>query len=87
MLTVGGVCVKKSKGKQLIVPVIIVVLTVVFSLSMGIALLVGTLELAPGRWGLLSLVVSLLVAAAAIYVLCARIKEIRSGVEDDLGKY
>ena len=78
---------KKSIGKQLIVPVIIVVLTVVFSLSMGIAMLTGTLELAPGWWGLLSFVVSLLIAATAIYVLCARIKEIRSGVEDDLGNY
>ena len=78
---------KKSKGKQLIVPVIIVVLTVVFSLSMGIAMLTGALELAPGWWGLLALVASVLVAAAAIYVLCARIKEIRSGVEDDLSNY
>ena len=78
---------KKSNGKQLIVPIIIVILTVAFSLSMGIAMLVGLLDLAPGWWGLLALVVSLLIAAAAIYVLCARIKEIRSGVEDDLGNY
>ena len=77
---------KDGNGKKLIFPIIIVVLTVGFSLFWGVGLLLGLRGFAIGL-GVGFLIFPLLIAVLAIYVLCERIKEIRSGIEDDLSKY
>ena len=45
------------------------------------------ISLLDGVWKFLLGVIPLALAAAMIYVCIERIKEIRSGEEDDLGKY
>ena len=76
---------KNNQNKKMIMPVVIVVLIVVFTivnvimpiLFLGLSLLLRAVFF----------VATIAVIVIAIHVLRERIKEIRSGQEDDLGKY
>lgn len=71
-------------GKKMIAPIIITVLMIVYVLS----LLLGFLWLGfPWYITLAGLIVGIIVIGLMIGVLFSRIKEIRSGEEDDLSKY
>ena len=75
----------KKHGKKMIAPIIIAVSFVLY--YVGIAVLFWCTEEIP-VWGkLLFVVVPLALAGVMIGVLGSRIKEIRSGEEDDLSKY
>lgn len=75
----------KNQNKKMIAPVVIVICLVVFGLL--------NVVLPAIAFGLPSLIrigmfiATIAAVAIAIYVLRERIKEIRSGQEDDLGKY
>ncbi len=74
---------KKSKRKGYVAPVVITVLFLLY-----LALYFGVLiSLLPGVLGFIFLIVPVAIAGVLIYVCVERIKEIRSGVEDDLSKY
>ena len=69
--------------KKMIAPIVItgfIILYYIFYFGILISLLDGV-------WKFLLGVILLALAAAMIYVCIERIKEIRSGEEDDLGKY
>ena len=69
--------------KKMIAPIVItgfIILYYIFYFGILISLLDGV-------WKFLLGVIPLALAAAMIYVCVERIKEIRSGEEDDLGKY
>lgn len=71
-------------ARKLIAPVIIAVLLVVY---LGVVLLQG-IPFVGVTWGTSVVVVILLgLIGTTFYVLLERIKEIRSGEEDDLSKY
>ncbi len=71
--------------KKMIAPVIITVCIVLY--YAGIAAVFLLTDGIPGVIKLLLLVIPLALAGVMIGVLISRIKEIRSGEEDDLGKY
>ena len=73
-----------SHTKKMIAPVIIAVLLVLYYI--GFFILCICIPMPPALSLLLGLV-PLLLAGVSIYVLVERIKEIRSGEEDDLSKY
>lgn len=76
---------KKSMGKKLVAPVIITVLVGAYLLFLALIFL-----LVPGMPLLVKLLLSMFFlgfAGVMIYVLVERVKEIRSGEEDDLSKY
>ena len=69
--------------KKMIAPIVItgfIILYYIFYFGILISLLDGV-------WKFLLGVIALALAVAMIYVCIERIKEIRSGEEDDLGKY
>ncbi len=71
--------------RKMIAPIIITIFVVLYYTGFAaVCLVVQDIPL-PFRWffGLIPLVL----AGVMIYVLLTRIKEIRSGEEDDLGKY
>ena len=74
---------KKSKRKGYVAPVVITVLFLLY-LALYFGVLISSL---PGVLGFIFLVVPVAIAGVLIYVCVERIKEIRSGVEDDLSKY
>ncbi len=70
--------------KKVIAPVVITVLLVlylVFYLSIGISLPI------PMPYKVISLLIPLALMGVSVYVLYERIKEIRSGEEDDISQY
>jgi len=71
--------------KKMIAPIIITAVIVFYYI--GFALLCAFVEGIPLLIKLLGGVIPLLLAGVCIYVLIERIKEIRSGEEDDLSKY
>ncbi len=73
-----------KKSKQLIAPITITCISVLFLLSYIIAILLVDLPLG---FSLLLLLIPLALAGVCIFVLVERIKEIRSGEEDDLSQY
>ncbi len=74
-----------SHTKKMIAPVIIVSILVAYYL--GFAAVVMLVSGIPLMIKLLFGIVPLLIAGVAIYVLIERVKEIRSGEEDDLSNY
>jgi len=79
---------KKNEG--ILAPTIIVALIVLFDIATVIAAVLVLTAVLPGFSVLIILIVTaaiLVTSVLAIYVLRARIKEIRSGQEDDLSKY
>jgi len=81
----------KKQNKKIIAPIVIVVIMVLFIILQFVAP-VFMLGLAPLGFispvaGFFMFGIPIVVIAIALYVLDERIKEIRSGQEDDLGKY
>ena len=75
---------KHGHGKKMIAPVIITIIIVLYYLGIGVfCLLTPTVPVVTA----LIVLVSVLLSGVMISVLISRIKEIRSGEEDDLGKY
>jgi hypothetical protein len=73
-----------SHGKKMIAPVIIGIL--LFLYYAGVCILFLCVPVPPALKLLLGLI-PLLLAGVSIYVMAERIKEIRSGEEDDLSQY
>lgn len=71
--------------KKMIAPIIIAILFVIYFI--GIALAMTEIQELPVLYRVLLIGVPLLLAFVMIGVCFGRIKEIRSGEEDDLGKY
>ncbi len=71
------------KRRKMIAPVVITVLVVIYYM-VYFGILIYLLDTA---WVLLLGIIPLALAATMIWVCIQRIKEIRSGEEDDLGKY
>lgn len=75
----------KKHTKKMIAPILITVLFVLYYAAFGVGCLVFSLFSLP--WMLALGLIPLALAGACIYVLVERIKEIRSGEEDDLSQY
>lgn len=75
---------KKLHTKKLIAPIVITVILVLYYIAFVVVCLTFQMPLAAK---LIGGVVPLALAGVCIYVLIERIKEIRSGEEDDIGKY
>lgn len=71
--------------KKMIAPIVITAVVVLYFI--GFAFLFLFEEGMPMLIKILGLAIPLLLAGACIYVLVERIKEIRSGEEDDISKY
>lgn len=76
---------KKEHRRKLIAPIVITVLIVLYFIGF-IVVLATTTGLSPG-WVIVGAVIPLCLAGAMVWVLKQRIKEIRSGEEDDLSQY
>lgn len=74
---------KKDKRKGYIAPIVITIIFLAY-LAIYFSVLVSTLT---GIWKYLLLMIPVAIAGVSIYVCIERIKEIRSGEEDDLSKY
>lgn len=74
----------KSHTRKIIAPVVITVLLVLYLASFMLTWLFNQFSLSVKLIGSL---IPLALIGVSIYVLVERIKEIRSGEEDDLGKY
>ena len=73
-----------SQGKKMLAPVVITAIFILYLIGYGIALAVAT------EWSPVMLLIAVPLIALGIgmvYTLKSRIKEIRSGEEDDLGNY
>lgn len=75
----------KNHKRKMIAPIIIAILFVMYYL--GITIIFLTVPEIPVIVKVLFVVVPLGLAAVMVGVLISRIKEIRSGEEDDLSKY
>lgn len=75
----------KGHGRKLIAPIVISALIVLYFIGF-IVVLIAT-DWLPPLWIILGSVIPLCLAGVMVYVLIERIKEIRSGEEDDLGQY
>lgn len=74
---------KKEKRKGYFAPIVItVILLLYFAVYFGVLI-----SLLPMVWKYVLLIFPIAFAGVLIYVCIDRIKEIRSGEEDDLGKY
>lgn len=74
---------KNQKRKGYVAPIIItVILILYFAVYFGV--LIAVIQ---NIWKYILLVIPILLAGVLIYVCIDRIKEIRSGEEDDLSKY
>ena len=71
-------------GKKMLAPIIITVLTAVWILCQVLVCVLGGF---PWFVTAIGLAIGLIFIAVMIAVLVSRIKEIRSGEEDDLSKY
>ncbi|HPF86979.1 MAG TPA: hypothetical protein PK537_02860 [Candidatus Limiplasma sp.] len=76
---------QKKHQKKLIAPIIIAVLLVAYFI--GFIVVLATTTLLSAGWIIVGAVIPLCLAGVTIYVLIERIKEIRSGEEDDLSQY
>lgn len=76
---------KKEHRKKMVAPIIIAVLFALYYIFIGVMFLWAP-EI-PVLVKVLMVAVPLALAGTIIYVLVERIKEIRSGEEDDLSKY
>jgi hypothetical protein len=74
----------KSHTRKIIAPVVITVLLVLYLASFMLTWLFNPFSLSVKLIGSL---IPLALIGVSVYVLVERIKEIRSGEEDDLGKY
>lgn len=72
------------KTKKLIAPIVITCISVLLLLSYVVSILLVDMPLGIS---LLLLLIPLALAGVCIFVLVERIKEIRSGEEDDLSQY
>lgn len=72
-------------GKKMIAPVVIAVLFVLY--YVGLAVVLAWIGGMPAAVLALALIIPLILAAVMVGVTVSRIKEIRSGEEDDLSKY
>lgn len=79
----GGIEIKY--GKKMIAPIVISAIMVLYYLMAGILFLM--IPKIPIWMKLLMIIIPLALAGVMIGVLVSRIKEIRSGEENDLGKY
>lgn len=71
-------------GKKMLAPIVITVIMVLYVLAeIAVWLWLGL----PWYWGLTGCVIGLVIIGLMVGVLVSRIKEIRSGEEDDLSKY
>ncbi|MEA4912839.1 MAG: hypothetical protein VB092_09560 [Oscillospiraceae bacterium] len=75
----------KNHRVKMIAPIIVTVIFVLYYL--GFAAICITIPEIPPTVKVIFGIVPLVLAGAMIYVLIKRIKEIRSGEEDDLGQY
>lgn len=75
----------KSHARKIIAPLLITVIIVLYYVGFAIACII--IDQLPWLIKLLGIVIPLIFAGICIYVLLERIKEIRSGEEDDLSKY
>ena len=74
----------REHRKKMLAPVVITAIFILYLIGYGIALAVAT------EWSPVMLLIAVPLVALGIgmvYTLKSRIKEIRSGEEDDLGKY
>jgi hypothetical protein len=71
-------------GRKMIAPIVISVLIVIMYVTMAIGVFVLNLAFVAK---LLFIIIPLALSGVMIYVLVERIKEIRGGEEDDIGKY
>ena len=74
----------KNHGKKMLAPIIITIVFLVYLAIYGVAVVLVT-ELEPVM--ILFAIPLIALGIGIIYVLVARIKEIRSGEEDDLSNY
>lgn len=72
-------------GRKMIAPIFIAVVFVLY--YVGIAVFLALIEDIPMAAVVASLIIPAILAAVMIGVTVSRIKEIRSGEEDDLSKY
>ena len=75
----------KKPNKGIAAPVIVVVVTVGFAVFYGVGLVFATQAFTFGRF--LAVGIPAVIAIIAVWVLKERIKEIKSGEEDDLDRY
>ena len=70
--------------KKMIAPIIVSILFVLYCAAIIWAIVTDMIPL----WGkILAIIIGMGLAGASVYTVYERIKEIRSGVEDDLSKY
>ncbi|MBO6164562.1 MAG: hypothetical protein J6N77_05885 [Lachnospiraceae bacterium] len=74
----------KNHGKKMLAPIIITVVFLAYLAIYGVAVVLAT-ELEPVM--ILFAIPLIALGIGMVYVLAARIKEIRSGEEDDLSNY
>lgn len=74
----------KSSNKKLIAPIVITILLVIYLVSFFVTWIYVSV---PVIGKIIGSVIPLALIGVSIYVLIERIKEIRSGEEDDLSKY
>ncbi len=79
----GGVCMD-AHTKKVIAPVVITVLLVLY---LVLYLAIGISSPIPMAYKIVGLLIPLGLIGVSIYVLIERIKEIRSGEEDDISQY
>lgn len=75
----------KAHTKKIIAPVIITILMMIYFIMFIIASVI--VEDTPFIIKIIGTIIPCLIIGVSIYVLIERIKEIRSGDEDDLSKY
>ncbi len=75
----------RKYGKKLAAPILISALIVLYFI--GYVVVIAVTDWLPLGWAIVASVVPLCLAGVMIYVLLQRIKEIRSGEEDDLSQY
>lgn len=75
----------KPHTKKMIAPIVISAVVILYYIAFAITCIV--VEEMPLLVKLLCGILPLFIAGGSIYVLIERIKEIRSGEEDDLSKY
>jgi hypothetical protein len=71
--------------KKMLAPIVITSLIVIYYI--GFLVLISNINSIPTIIKLIGGIVPVLIAGACIYILIERIKEIRSGEEDDLSQY
>lgn len=74
----------KKHGRKMIAPIVITVIFIIYFVGFGIV--VYTMK-PPGIVCVLGILIPVLLAGVMLAVCIQRIKEIRSGEEDDLSKY